>query len=218
MRTAFTTSSNTGTDRRHTEDPANRSGAGDGWFTVSTNVNPVGADHRRGTRNGDEDMRRPIRFMASAAAFMTAAPLGLLTGAGIATAKDTFVPMNQVSRRCDFSETDYNGPTGYGRGTSVIRSSGSNLSADVTLDVAVPNMRYDVRLIQLPRPSSAPCLGGDPGVVMAPLQTDGVGHGSVSLHDSVEPGATGAWVWITRPDAFSQNPAEFYTSDMIVNF
>ncbi|KUI06408.1 hypothetical protein AU190_00415 [Mycolicibacterium acapulense] len=166
-------------------------------------------------RNGDEDMRRSIRLMASAAALTTAAPLGLLT-AGIAAANDTFVPMNQVSRRCDFSETDYNGPTGYGRGTSVIRSSGSNLSADVTLDVAVPNTRYDVRLIQVPRPSSAPCLGSDPGVAMAPLQTNGVGHGTVSLHDSIEPGATGAWVWITRPDPFSQDPKEFYTSDMIV--
>lgn len=160
-------------------------------------------------------MRRPIRLMASAAAFMTAAPVGLLTGAGIAGA-DTFVPMNQVSRRCDYSETDYNGPTGYARGTNVVSTNGSDVTANVNLDVAIPNMRYDVRLIQLPRPSSAPCLGGDPGVVMAPLQTDGVGHGSVTLHDSVEPGATGVWVWITRPDPFSQNPAEFYTSDMIV--
>lgn len=160
-------------------------------------------------------MRRSIRLMASAAALTTAAPLGLLT-AGIASANDTFVPMNQVSRRCDYSETDYNGPTGYARATSVVRTSGSNLSADVTMDTAIPNMRYDVRLIQVPRPSSTPCLGTDPGVAAGVLQTDGVGHGTVTLTDSIEPGATGAWVWITRPDAFSQNPAEFYTSDLIV--
>lgn len=161
-------------------------------------------------------MRRSIRLMASAAAFTTAAPLGVLTGTGVASADDTFVPMNQVSRRCDYSETDYNGPTGFGRATSIVSANGSDLSANVTLQLAKPNMRYDVRLIQLPRPSSAPCLGGDPGVAMAPLQTDGIGQGSVTLHDGVEPGATGAWVLITRPDPFSQNPAEFYTSDMIV--
>ncbi|MGE2722219.1 hypothetical protein [Mycolicibacterium celeriflavum] len=154
--------------------------------------------------------------MASAAAVMTAAPLGVFVGAGTATASDTFVPMNQVSRRCDYSETDYNGPTGYGRATSVIGVNGSGLTANVNLQVAKPNMRYDVRLIQLPRPSSAPCFGGDPGVAQAALQTDGVGNGSVTLHDGVEPGATGAWVLITRPDPFSQSPAEFYTSDMIV--
>lgn len=162
-------------------------------------------------------MRRSIRLMALAAALATAAPLGLLT-AGIASARETFVPMNQISRRCDFSETDYNGPTGYARATSVVRTSGSNLSAEVTMDTAIPNMRYDVRLIQVPRPSSAPCLGGDPGVAAGVLQIDGVGHGRVSVQDSIEPGATGAWVWITRPDPFSQNPAEFYTSDVVVKF
>lgn len=168
--------------------------------------------------NGDEEMRRSIRLMTMTAAAVTAAPLGLLTSTATATAADTLVPMNQVSRRCDFSETDYNGPTGYARATSVIRSTGSDVSADVTIDTAIPNIRYDVRLIQVPRPASAPCFGGDPGVAMAPMQIDGVGHGTVTLRDSIEPGATGAWVWITRPDAFSQNPAEFYTSDMIVKF
>ena len=161
-------------------------------------------------------MRRSIRVLTLAGAVAAAAPLGLTSNAAIAGADDsTFIPMNQVSRRCDFSETDYNGPTGYARATSVVRANGSDLSADVTMDTAIPNMRYDVRLIQLPRSAAVPCRGGDPGVAAGVLQVDGVGHGSVSLHDSVEPGATGAWVLITRPDAFSQNPAEFYTSDLV---
>ncbi|RAV11652.1 hypothetical protein DQP55_13570 [Mycolicibacterium sp. GF69] len=160
-------------------------------------------------------MRRSIQLMTLVAAVAAAAPLGL-TGASIAGADDgTFSPMNQVLRRCDFSETDFNGPTGYARTKSIIRSNGSDVSADVTMDTAIPNTRYDVRLIQVPRPASAPCSGGDPGVATAPLFVDGVGHGAVSVHDTIEPGATGVWVFISRPDAFSQIPAEFYTSDGI---
>jgi hypothetical protein len=164
-------------------------------------------------------MRRSIRVLTLTAAVAAAAPSGLIGSTGTAEADDgTFIPMNQVLLRCDFTETDYNGPTGYARATSVIRASGSGLSADVTMDTAIPNMRYDVRLIQVPRSAAVPCRGGDPGVTAGVLQVDGVGHGSVHLQGSVEPGATGAWVFITRPDAFSQNPAEFYTSDLIAKF
>lgn len=164
-------------------------------------------------------MRRSIRLMTLAAAVAAAAPLGATSGTGIAAADDgTFNPMNQVLRRCDFSETDFNGPTGYAQTKSIIRSNGSDVSADVTMDTAIPNSRYDVRLIQFPRPASAPCWGGDPGVAMAPIFINGAGHGVVSLHDSIEPGATGVWVFISRPDAFSQNPAEFYTSDVVAKF
>lgn len=175
-------------------------------------------------------MRRTTRLMTLAAALAVAAPLGLTvtTGTGIAAADGVggayaggggaFVPFAQSLRRCDFSETDYNSPTGYGRPTGVIRSNGSSVSADVQIATAIPNTHYDVRLIQVPRPSSAPCLGGDPGVALAALSTDVVGGASVTLHDAIEPGATGAWVIITRPDPFSQKPAEFYTSDLIVKF
>jgi hypothetical protein len=80
---------------------------------------------------------------------------------------------------------------------------------------ALPDFPYQVRLIQVPRPSSAPCWGADPGVAQGTLFTNGLGAGSITLTDTIEPGATGAWVWITRPDAFSQDPAEFYTTDFI---
>ncbi|BBY42414.1 hypothetical protein BST21_12570 [Mycolicibacterium celeriflavum] len=174
-------------------------------------------------RNGEADMRRSIRLMTLAAAVAVAAPLGLANSTGSAGADGpvgavrggTFVPLNQVLRRCDFSATEFNGPTGYARATSVIRTSGSGVSADVEMNTAIPNMRYDVRLIQSPRSSAATCHGGDPGVAAGVLQINGAGYGAVTLNDAVEPGATGVWVFITRPDAFSQNPAEFYTSDWI---
>ncbi|MFC3777122.1 hypothetical protein [Mycolicibacterium holsaticum] len=163
-------------------------------------------------------MRKLTRVVIMAAAAVVAAPLApaLTYGAGTAGAADgVFMPFSQVLRRCDFSETDYNGPTGQGRPTAYIRSDGSGVTADVQLVLAIPNTPYQVRLIQAPRPSSAPCWGSDPGVAQTTLHTDGVGAGSVTLSDAIEPGATGAWVFVTRPDAFSQNPAEFYTSDLI---
>lgn len=159
--------------------------------------------------------------MTLVAAVVVAAPLApaLTNGAGTAAASDnTFLPFSQVLRRCDFSETNYNGPSGQGRPTAHIRSDGSGVTADVQMVLAVPNMPYQVRLIQAPRPSSAPCWGNDPGVAQATLHTDGVGAGAVTLSDAIEPGATGVWVFVTRPDAFSQTPAEFYTTDMIAKF
>ncbi|BBY83503.1 hypothetical protein MPUL_46610 [Mycolicibacterium pulveris] len=156
--------------------------------------------------------------MIVAAAAVVAAPLApaLTNGVGAAGASDnTFMPFSQILRRCDFSETDYNSPTGQGRPTANIRSDGSSVSADVQLVLAIPNIPYEVRLIQVPRPSSAPCWGADPGVAQATLHTDGAGAGAVTLSDAIEPGATGVWVFVTRPDPFSQNPAEFYTTDLI---
>lgn len=154
-----------------------------------------------------------------AAALAVAAPVGPTVIAGDASADmadgGTFMPFAQVLRRCDFSESDWDGPTGYARPQAVIRSDGSTVSADVQIATAIPNIRYDVRLIQAPKPSWVTCWGGDPGVALAPMQIDGAGNGSVTLADNIEPGATGAWLFISRPDAFSQTPAEFYTADFI---
>ncbi|MGV0850339.1 hypothetical protein [Mycolicibacterium phlei] len=150
--------------------------------------------------------------MTLTAALVVAAPLA---PAGTAAAQSTFMVFTQLMRRCDFSETDFNGPTGVGQPQAVLHTNGRDLVADVTIDQAKPNTHYDVRLIQAPRPASAPCWGGDPGVAVAPLVTDGIGHGQVLVHDVKEPGATGAWLFITRPDPFSQTPAEFYTTDFI---
>ncbi|ULE32332.1 hypothetical protein [Mycobacterium sp. IDR2000157661] len=164
-------------------------------------------------------MRATTRFLALAAALAVAAPVAPSMAAGEASADmddgGTFVPFAQVLRRCDFSESDWNGPTGYARPQAVIRSDGSTVSADVQIATAIPNIRYDVRLIQAPKPSSSPCWGGDPGVVLTHMQIDNIGNGRVTLQDSIEPGATGAWLFISRPSAFSQTPEEFYTTDFV---
>ena len=104
---------------------------------------------------------------------------------------------------------------GWRRPLGTLRSDGTTLTADVQLATAKPNMHYDIRMIQVPRSSAVPCWGADPGVAQGSLNTDGAGAAAVTLQDAIEPGATGAWVFISRPDMFSQNPAEFYTTDLI---
>jgi hypothetical protein len=165
-------------------------------------------------------MRRTTRSTTLAIAVAVAAPLTMaLTGQGTAAADGagggTAIWFTQVLRRCDYSETHYNGPTGYARPTGVIRSDGSTVSADIQIATAIPDTHYDVRLIQMPRPSSASCNGGDPGVAVAALNTDGAGGGATTVSGPIAPGATGAWVFISRPSAFGQDPAEFYTTDFI---
>ncbi len=165
-------------------------------------------------------MRQTARIATLAAALVCVAPPsaafadgptdGTSGGAG-----GTQMAFSQISRICDFSETNYNGPTSWGRPFALLRSDGSNVTADIQIATVLPNFPYDVRLIQVPRPSSAGCWGGDPGVALGRLQTDGAGSGAVTLQDAIEPGATGAWIWISRPSPFSQDPAEFYTTDFI---
>jgi hypothetical protein len=165
-------------------------------------------------------MRQTTRILALAAAMVVASPPAgaLADGSGTTGSGGgggTIIALSQISRICDFSEINYRGPWGMGRPTATIRSDGSTVSADVQIATVLPNFPYDVRLIQVPRPSSATCWGGDPGVALTTLHTDGAGAGAVSLQSAIEPGATGAWIWISRPSPFSQDPAEFYTSDFV---
>ena len=161
-------------------------------------------------------MRQLTSFVTAAAAIVMATPAALLTiGAGTAGA-DTFMSFAQRLRRCDFSANTFTGPTGYGRPLAVVRTTRSNeVVADVNIATAVPFTHYDVRLIQMPRPSSTPCGAGDPGVAVSALVTDAAGAASTTVRGNVEPGATGVWIFISRPDAFRQTPAEFYTTDFV---
>jgi hypothetical protein len=134
------------------------------------------------------------------------------SGTGGATA----VSFAQMFRRCDFSSNTHVGPRGYARPTALLRSSGSEVIADVQIATAEPNTPYDVRLIQMPRSSATPCNAGDPGVIAGVLLTDVGGAGGVTLRGPVASGATGAWMFVSRPGEFSQIPAEFYTSDFVV--
>jgi hypothetical protein len=160
-------------------------------------------------------MRQLKRFVTTIAAIVVATP-GALFAIGTATAgADTFLPFAQMLRRCDFSGVNLIGPSGFGVAQALLRTASNEVVADVNIAMAKPFTHYDVRLIQMPRPSSKPCSAGDPGVAMSALFTDGAGVASTTVRGNIAPGATGAWIYISRPHAFRQTPAEFYTSDFI---
>ena len=157
------------------------------------------------------------RVLGTVAAMVVAMPAVLIVGIGTAGAEGaTFLSFAQVFRRCDFSDKAYTGPTGYARPTAVVHSTGSEVIADLQIATAIPNTPYDVRVIQMPRSSASACNAGDPGVIAGVLLTDPAGAGSMTVRGPVASGATGAWMYITRPGEFSQTPAEFYTSDFVV--
>ncbi len=124
------------------------------------------------------------------------------------------MPLLSRWRACDFTLLKWPDAVGYARAIADVSSSSGSVSATITMNTAVPNTHYDVRVIQTPRPSSG-CGTGAPGVITGGLQTDGVGFGATTFQGPIESGATGAWVIVERPSAFSQTPAEFYTSTFI---
>jgi hypothetical protein len=131
----------------------------------------------------------------------------------------TTVALQGDLRRCDFSlvTTDPMVPRpGLGTGSALIHAAGSRAIAEVHLvDGPDPGTHFDVGLIQEPRPSSANCGPGDPGTAFTGMDTDAAGSGTVTVQDTIRPGTTGVWVIIERPNAHSQNPAEFYTSEFV---
>ena len=125
------------------------------------------------------------------------------------------VPLLSRWRACDFTQAKWVNAVGDARATAYVGTSGqSTVVAQVDIETALPNTQYDVRIIQMPRPSIG-CAPGDPGVITGVLATDGAGAGSVTLQGPVASGKTGAWVIVERPSATSQTPAEFYTSEFV---
>jgi len=165
-------------------------------------------------------MRQPVlnTVAAMVVAMSAASTVGVASAAAgpPGTGGATIVSFAQTLRRCDFSANMHTGPTRFARPTALVHSTGSEVIADVQIATAEPETPYDVRLIQVPRPSSASCNAGDPGVTGGVLFTDGAGAGGVTVRGPIVSGATGAWVFISRPGEFSQTPAEFYTSDFVV--
>lgn len=131
----------------------------------------------------------------------------------------TRVVLDSDLRRCDFSRVDTAARMprpGLASGLAVIHRSGSNVIAEVSLvDGPAPSTHFDVGLIEVPRPASATCGPGDPGTAFAGLDTDGAGTGTVTIQETIRPGATGVWVIVERPNPNSQNPAESYTSEFV---
>jgi hypothetical protein len=152
----------------------------------------------------------------------TAFPFATVTAPAAPTGINgtTLVPLKNVLRTCGFSLALSNvqmDPSDASV-TAVIRSTGGTVSAEVHLsDPSKPGTHYDVRLIQAPRESQSPCGPGAPGVAVGSLDSDGAGQATTTVQDSIRSGTTGAWVFVQRPGQFSQDPAEFYTSDFVAS-
>lgn len=155
----------------------------------------------------------PLKHVATpmAAAAMLAAGCGVAAADGPASAtaeRATIVPLSQILRRCDFSDDTHVASTGTGRAVAIVSTTGSAVTAEVQLENAAPGIRYFVRLIEVPPPTSR-CRPGNPGVTAATIDTDGGGNGNLTLEEAVLPGETGAWVFIEGP------PGDFFSSDFV---
>jgi hypothetical protein len=126
--------------------------------------------------------------------------------------------MRSALRACDFSPIP-NGPSASrATASAVIRTTGGTVTAEVHLaEPGAPGAHYNVSLIQAPRAASAPCTSPGPGVAVGSLDSDAVGQATTTVQDSIRPGTTGVWVFISQPSPYSQQPAEFYTSDFVAS-
>ncbi len=152
----------------------------------------------------------------------TAFPLATAVASAAPTGTNgtTVVPLKNVLRACDFSGTNSTLVSARADATvsSVIRAAGGTVTAEVHLsDPSSPGTHYDVRLIQAPRESQSPCGPGAPGVAVGSLDSDGAGQATTTLQDGIRSGTTGVWVFVQRPGQFTQDPAEFYTSDFLAS-
>jgi hypothetical protein len=168
------------------------------------------------------------RVLNTVVAMVVAMPAVVAVGYGMAAADGptggsatggggTFVAFAQIFRRCDFSAKTHIGPTGFAGPSALVRSTGGEVVADVQVVRAIPGTVYVVGLVQMPHSSAVGCNPGDPGVISGVLTADGVGNGTVTLRGPIGAGATGAWLYVSRPGYLSQTPDEFYTSDFVVS-
>ena len=170
-------------------------------------------------------MRQRVLNTVAAIAVATSTAVGV--GGGVAVADGptggassgggTFLAFAQVFRRCDFSANTHIGPTGFAGPTATVRRAGSDVVADVQVVRAIPGTVYMVGLVQMPHSSAVGCNPGDPGVISGVVTADDFGNGSVTLRGPVAPGASGAWMYVSRPGYLSQTPDEFYTSDFVAS-
>ncbi|WP_454787770.1 hypothetical protein [Mycolicibacterium lutetiense] len=142
----------------------------------------------------------------------------VLGGIGAAPAgATTMVPLSNSIRGCDFTKALFLGGMGSGSGSgrASIGADGSHVGAEVSLQSARADTDYQVRLIQLPRPSVATCNVGDPGVAGAVLHTDASGTATVTVAGPLSPDATEAWVVVEGPPAPGRIRGDVYTSDFL---
>jgi hypothetical protein len=161
-------------------------------------------------------MKRPTVAHCAAALLIPATSFSIAIPAASAVNGGTVVPLRSILRACDFTPINGGAPQNNASVTSVIHANGGTVSADVRLsNPGAAGTYYDVRLIQAPRAANAPCDFGGPGVATGGLATDAVGQASTTVQGSIQSGAAGAWVFVSRPSPYSQAPAEYYTSDFV---
>ena len=153
------------------------------------------------------------KIAATAAALSIA---GATLGIGTAAASS---PMPLVSkwRDCDFTLIKWVDAVGYGRPVAYVGPAGDgSMVAKVDIDSALPNTAYNVRVVQVPRPSHA-CAAGDPGVLTGTLHTDAAGVGTTTIQGPIADGKTGAWVAVELPFVNDTATTEIYTSGFIAS-
>lgn len=157
---------------------------------------------------------RKLTFTKVAAAAAALTVVGATLGVGSAAASS---PMPLVSkwRACDFTLIKWVDAVGYGRPIAYVGPAGDGtMVAKVDIASALPNTAYNVKVVQVPRPSNQ-CAPGDAGVLTGTLHTDAAGVGTTTVQGPIAEGKTGAWVAVELPSAYSQTPAEFYTSQFV---
>jgi hypothetical protein len=170
-------------------------------------------------------LKRFVTSVAGLVVVMTPAAM-LAVGSGNAAADGssaassqgpTTVAMSTILRTCDFSNDTHIPAAGDGQAYSLISRTGSTVTAEVHLYSRLPFIHHNVRLIEMPRPSSAPCGPGQPGTGFGSIDTDWAGNGTTTIQAPVAPGATGAWVFIEGPDGGNTKvmTGDFWTSDFV---
>lgn len=157
----------------------------------------------------------PTLLAAAAASLMAISP-AIASASPAESTGPAVMPLVSKWHACDFTLEHWVDAVGYARGIAHLSTSGSNIVANVDMATAEPNTRYDVRIIQTPRPSIG-CAPGAPGVLTGSLQTDAGGAGNTTIQGPISADATGAWVIVQRPAPNSQTSAEFYSSSFIAS-
>ncbi|MBI5736373.1 MAG: hypothetical protein HY997_10950 [Mycolicibacterium neoaurum] len=118
--------------------------------------------------------------------------------------------MTSILRACDYSVAEHTWRTGYARAVAFVHpATADSVALDVQLQTALPDTDYYVKVFQMPR-GSADCA-----VAPVRVRTDGAGAAYVTITTPIDADTTGVWASVERPSAFSQQPAEVYTSDFI---
>ncbi|ANE78351.1 hypothetical protein A7U43_02460 [Mycobacterium adipatum] len=150
--------------------------------------------------------RRGAKVLLAALVAVAASP----ATAWAAPAGSSVMPMTSILRACDYSVAEHTWRTGYARAVAFVHpATADSVALDVQLQTALPDTDYYVKVFQMPR-GSADCA-----VAPVRVRTDGAGAAYVTITTPIDADTTGVWASVERPSAFSQQPAEVYTSDFI---